>query len=223
MSPSPEPAAAGTAICVKRADGGRRAERLRHEARVLHDLALPCMPRLIALRDDDARGEAGGVRLYTARIEGRTLTEARRHGRLPVPVDLVAGLARLLEDLAAEGIRHGDLSPDNVVLPAAGDRLIAVDWEGASVPRLDLLPPLPAPFTLGYAPPWEVFGDGVPGADRDAWAIAAILTWALGLASPGGGLPWSELDAAASDAPGLRAAFARAQARAAFWQAALVS
>jgi hypothetical protein len=85
-------------------------------------------------------------------------------------VTLSVPLAQALADLHAVGLVHGDVSPANVVLDAAG-RPVLVDLWGAVVPLAGF-------GTTGFASPACLGGDCAQPCD-DVYALARLALWAL--------------------------------------------
>lgn len=69
------------------------------------------------------------------------------------------------EATRGESLIHGDLRADNLLL--TDDRVVFVDWPGASVgaPWVDLVCLLPSVAMQGGPPPWELWGS-IPGTER---------------------------------------------------------
>jgi eukaryotic-like serine/threonine-protein kinase len=160
-------------VC-KRLSPGTESEawmraRLLAEGKLLARLQGRGTPRYVASGED-----AHGPWLVLEHVEGEPL--ASRIGTAdPAWVARAARSAfAALAGLHAEGVVHGDLSPDNVMLPADAHSATLLDFGLASWPEA---PPMPAgPFrgTLLYAAP-EVARGEAPDARSDAFALAASL------------------------------------------------
>lgn len=168
-------AAAGGAACVcKRLSARTESEawmrtRLVAEGQLLARLEGRATPRLVASGED-----AHGPWLVLERVEGIPL--AARIGAVdPAWVALAARAAfGALGLLHAEGIVHGDLSPDNVMLSADATRATLLDFGLAVWPGAPAMPAGPFRGTLLYAAPEVVRGE-TPDARSDAFALAATL------------------------------------------------
>lgn len=148
-------------------------ERLVAEGQLLARLQGRGTPRLVASGDD-----AHGPWLVLERVEGEPL--AARIGAAGRPADpaWVALAARAAFDalalVHAQGVVHGDLSPDNVMLSADARRATLLDFGLAVWPGAPAMPPGPFRGTLLYAAP-EVARGEAPDARSDAFALAASL------------------------------------------------
>ena len=98
----------------------RRAERFLREARTAGDLAHPCVVGI----DEDTATEDGRTVLVMELIEGETLGERlRREGNRLALEEILRLTERLLDALAAahqHDLIHGDIKPDNLLLPLDG-------------------------------------------------------------------------------------------------------
>jgi serine/threonine protein kinase len=143
--------------------------RLLAEGELLARLQGRGTPRRVASGED-----AHGPWLVLERVEGAPL--AARIGAADAAWMALAASAAFgaLAHVHAAGVVHGDLSPDNVMLSADGQRATLLDFGLASWPGA---PPMPAgPFrgTLVYAAP-EVARGETPDARSDSFALAASL------------------------------------------------
>ncbi|HEX8790671.1 MAG TPA: phosphotransferase [Polyangiaceae bacterium] len=172
-------AAAGGAACVcKRLTARTESEawmraRLVAEGQLLARLQGRGAPRLVASGED-----AYGPWLVLERVDGEPLAARMGFAERAADPAWAALAARAafgaLAQVHAEGVVHGDLSPDNVMLSADAREATLLDfglsvWPGA--------PPMPeGPFrgTLLYAAPEVARGDS-PDARSDAFALAASL------------------------------------------------
>ena len=122
-------------------------------------------------------GETGGG-WYLARewVEGRPLS---RIGDLPLPaaLGLARGLAAALAAVHAEGLAHGRVVPESVVLDPAGK----VRLTDLGLARLLATPPAPAGGAHALPPELRLHAEGAspeaPAADprSDVWGVGAIL------------------------------------------------
>jgi len=94
-----------------------RRERLRREAQALAKLSNRNIVDVYRLEEQD-----GNLYVVTEYIDGPTLRERIRKGRLPLLEVIKVGLeiARGLAAAHARGIVHRDLKPENVMLPSDG-------------------------------------------------------------------------------------------------------
>src|SRR2546423_6333676 len=96
----------------------RRRPRFEREARLLASLNHPHIATIYRVVE-----EAGIVALALELVEGETLAERIRRGKLPVREALVFAkqIAEALEAAHQQGIVHRDLKPANIKLTANGD------------------------------------------------------------------------------------------------------
>ncbi|PNH06700.1 putative serine/threonine-protein kinase [Tetrabaena socialis] len=122
---------AGRAAAVKLADLSKQphAEALfRHEAEVYQRLAAlqgVCVPRLLAYGHLD-----GGQYFLATSLEGASLDS--KQGRAMPYEAVVRSTMHALDQIHEHGVLHGDLALRNVVLAAAGDKALLLDF-GISV------------------------------------------------------------------------------------------
>jgi serine/threonine protein kinase len=159
------------------ADPVARAE-LAHEAALLGRLAHP-----VLVRGFDAALDGRFPHVVLEHLEGPTLRQLMtEHGPLALEQALPLGLhaASALHYLAAEGVVHLDVKPDNVVM-GVPPRLIDLSVartvaEAATVPR-----PI---GTDAYMAPEQCAGGAPLGPAADVFGLAATLHHALADAPP---------------------------------------
>jgi outer membrane protein assembly factor BamB len=127
----------------------------------------------------DAQPDATEPWLVTAYLPGLTLREAvSPFGALPQDSvrTLAAGLAEALTDLHRAGLVHRDLKPGNVVLTAAGPKVIdfgiARIEDATAITRVGTVLGTP-----GYLAPERVHGEQA-GPASDVFALGAVLAFA---------------------------------------------
>ena len=110
---------------------------------------------------------------------------------------LVGWERRALDGCDGDGIVHGDLRADNVMIDADG-KVWLIDWLHASVGAswLDLAFLLPSVAAQGGADPAAIFAEHAPGVSRDDLRA--------GLAGLTGSLVWGSLQPAPPGVPNLR-------------------
>lgn len=116
-------------------------------------------------------------------VRGPSLAE--RIARRPLSARELAVLAkRLLEILArisAAGLVHGDLKPDNVLLPrGALDGAVVIDFETAT----EIGAPTSPRVTAAYVAPERLIGQGSADARSDLFSLGALLVAAATGSSP---------------------------------------
>lgn len=111
--------------------------------------------------------------------------------------DLVTWEHGALDKLAGEGIVHGDLRADNVMIDADG-KVWFIDWLHASIGAswIDLAFLLPAVAAQGGGDPDEIFAAHAPDVSREDLRA--------GLAGLTGSLVWGSLQPAPPGVPNLR-------------------
>jgi aminoglycoside phosphotransferase (APT) family kinase protein len=111
--------------------------------------------------------------------------------------DLVAWEQGALAGLAGDGIVHGDLRADNVMIDESG-KVWLIDWLHASIGAtwLDLAFMLPSVAAQGGGDPAELFAQHAPQVSRDDLRAA--------LAGLTGSLVWGSLQPAPPGVPNLR-------------------
>jgi len=159
----------------------------------------------------DAGETRGGWYLAREWVDGRPLS---RVGDLPLPaaLGLARGLAAALAAVHAEGLAHGRVVPESVVLDPAG----RVRLTDLGLTRLLASPPAPAGGPHALPPELRHREEGTPpeppAADpgSDVWGVGAILHRQVLGDWPSGGMREAEAQLAERDLPpGLARAIAR--------------
>lgn len=171
----------GDVVALKRLRVGQQPaehRRLRREAAVL---AAFTHPHVVSLRA--VLSTADGLVLVLDHAAGGSLGGLiARHGRC-TPGQVAGLLVRIAGALAAAhdvGLTHGDVSPGNVLLGAAGQPLLA----DLGTARLLAETSGPAGGTPGYVDP-AVSAGHPPGPASDVYALAAVAVHALTGRVPG--------------------------------------
>lgn len=154
-------------------------DQLRGEARVLAALEHPGIVPV----HDVGRLEDGRAFYTMRRVSGRRLDEVRAEE--PPLADLLRTFYRVCEAVAyahANGILHGDIKPQNIMLGPFGEVLL-MDWGVARVIRGAagaVGPRDPAVGTRGYMAPEQAEVAGAPVDERtDVYALGAVLSFLL--------------------------------------------
>ncbi len=130
------------------------------EIRVLSQIADPRAPRPLGLF-----GDHGLVVSATSLLPGRCIRE-RPHAS---PFLVAENLFSLLASLHRQGVGHGDISPDNILVRPDGE-VSLVDWELAGK-----FGDVTAPGTLGYTPAAAWIGKSHVAPERDLYAASITL------------------------------------------------
>jgi serine/threonine protein kinase len=153
-------------------------ERLRREARAAAGLTHPGICTVYAL--EEIEGE-----LYIASefVDGHTLGEEIRSGRLPATGEILRTARDLADALAsahAKGVVHRDLKPDNVMRTADG-RLKILDFGLARIDAPDRVAPVTLATHVGmvigtpaYMAPEQITGQPVD-ARADVFAFGVLV------------------------------------------------
>ncbi|RDI75618.1 Protein kinase domain [Gaiella occulta] len=160
------------------------ASRLRHER---------------CVRAYDFGGDAGHVYIAYEYVQGRTMREALRAGKLTDRASIEAA-AQVLDGLAHAhrlGIVHRDVKPSNVLIedkPELSVRLL--DFGLAQFDETDTLTAVgDVPGTLAYISPERLAG-GEATTASDVWAVGVLLWEALAGQHPFWGVPLPQVAAA---------------------------
>ena len=160
------------------------ASRLRHER---------------CVRAYDFGGDSGHVYIAYEYVQGRTMREALRTGKL-CDRDAVEAAAQILDALAhahSFGIVHRDVKPSNVLVEegsAVSIRLL--DFGLAQFDEADTLTAVgDVPGTLAYISP-ERLGGGDATPASDVWAVGVLLWESLAGEHPFWGVPLPQVAAA---------------------------
>lgn len=122
--------------------------------------------------------DARGRWLVMPYVSGKTLREAQREERGPLPEPLVRGIARQvaggLAALHAAGFAHGDVKPENVRLDAEGNAVL-LDLGFAHRPGSERAREVAArPGSLAYVAPEQARGES-GGFESDVFALGVVL------------------------------------------------
>jgi CheY-like chemotaxis protein len=145
-------------------------------------------PNLVMVTDVlELAGPAGRVGLVMEYVQGPTLLQWMRQGRIPaVPwLDLFRGIVRGVRHAHARGVVHRDLKPANVLLQVASDPIVpkVTDFgiarapPGADAPESDLAWSVHQPGlgTPGYMAPEQVRDAASVDARADLFSLGCIL------------------------------------------------
>jgi len=202
----------GRLVAVRRvadgaaARGAAEAAGLEGAIRRMRRISHPGLAELL-----DAGETEGGYFLAREWIDGRPLS---RVGELPLPaaLGLARGLAAALAAVHAEGLAHGRVVPESVVLDPAGK----VRLTDLGLARLLASPPAPAGGPSALPPELRHRAEGrsaeapAPDPRSDVWGVGAILHRLVLGDWPAGGKREAESRLAERDLPpGLDRAIAR--------------
>lgn len=164
--------------CVAEGASTRQRERLEHEARLAARLAHPAIATVYALEEHAPAGVAQTqLFLITEFVPGETLRAKLARGPRP-PSDLQREARAIADGLAAahrEGIAHGDLKPENIVVRDDGQIKI-LDF-GLGEGRREAAPIAAAEAiagTPGYMAPEQLRGQQAD-ARADVFAYGVLL------------------------------------------------
>jgi eukaryotic-like serine/threonine-protein kinase len=151
----------------------RCARRLKEGARIAAALRHPGVLSVHDMGDD----ERSGAFVVLELVHGGSLRERLAQGRLPRSdvIHLARALGSTLSHAHANGIAHGNLKPENVLLSPAPK---LTDFGGLAPPSADA----PASIIARTAP--EVLSGGATSAAGDQFTLAVILYEALAGVSP---------------------------------------
>ncbi|MBO3460832.1 serine/threonine protein kinase [Aetokthonos hydrillicola Thurmond2011] len=160
----------------------------KREAKILHHLEHPQIPRFLACFEGDGR-----LFLVQEFINGKTysnlLRDRQTQGKLfsePEIIDWLKKLLPVLEYIHQHNIIHRDISPENIMLPDGKDMPVLIDFgvgkqianihEGTALDRLSLTSKMSLVGKLGYAPREQIsLGFCSPGSDIYALGVTAVV------------------------------------------------
>ena len=148
------------------------ADRLRAEALAAARLDHP---HIVAVYD--AWMEGGRIAIATEFVRGINLKErVRRVAPFPlaVAIDIAAAVSEALEYAASQGLAHGDLRPENILVTPEGQVKLADFGVGAAVCASSRLQMSALLHSAHYLPP-EVAQGKAPSAPSDVYSLGAIL------------------------------------------------
>jgi serine/threonine protein kinase len=162
-----------------------RLERSAREAKLLASLSHSNIAAIYDLVD-----AAGIPCLVLEYVEGETLAERLKRGRVPLPeaLDIARQIAEALEAAHERGIVHRDLKPGNVMITADGKvkvldfgiaRLLESEASAGSGTTLESLTAGVLIGTPAYMSPEQVKGQAV-NRTADIWAFGCVLYEMLG-------------------------------------------
>jgi len=167
------------------ADNPKGRERFEREARAISKLAHPHICTLLDIGSGIVRGVDARY-LVMEFVEGETLAERLRRGRLPAAEAIATG-AQIADALAAAhavGVIHRDLKPGNIMLTRSGAKLLdfglarfAADGVGTSTDSSSNEPLTKDGAivgTLAYMAPEQLRGSDVD-ARSDVFSFGAVL------------------------------------------------
>lgn len=167
----------GRPVAVKVMDHAHEAarERFHREARVLSELAHPCLVRYVA------HGETASGEPYLAMewLEGEDLSRRLEAGPLP-PAEATALVRRIADGLAqahARGVVHRDVKPSNVFLIAGEARqAVLLDFGIARVIQTKAWTRTGTVLgTVGYMAPEQARGEGDTDPRADVFGLGCVL------------------------------------------------
>jgi hypothetical protein len=165
--------------CVAEGASGPQKARLEQEARTAARISHPAIATVYALEEQRPSGsDSGDAQLFLVSefVPGDTLRERLSQGPLP-HADLMALARALAEGLAAahrEGVAHGDLKPENIILRPDGQPKI-LDFGLAGMRRDPVSPAAElVAGTPGYMAPEQLRG-APPDPRADVFAFGVLL------------------------------------------------
>jgi hypothetical protein len=173
---------------------GKRASRAAREmeaaSRLRHDRCV---------RAYDFGGDSGHVYIAYEYVQGQTMREALRAGKLS-DGDAIEAAAQILDALAHAhhiGIVHRDVKPSNVLVEeCAGLSIKLLDFGLAQFDEADTLTAVgDVPGTLAYIAPERLSGEEATTAS-DVWAVGVLLWESLAGEHPFWGVPLPQVAAA---------------------------
>lgn len=173
---------------------GKRASRAAREmeaaSRLRHDRCV---------RAYDFGGDSGHVYIAYEYVQGQTMREALRAGKLS-DADAIEAAAQILDALAHAhhiGIVHRDVKPSNVLVEEGAELSIRLlDFGLAQFDEADTLTAVgDVPGTLAYIAPERLSGAEATTAS-DVWAVGVLLWESLAGEHPFWGVPLPQVAAA---------------------------
>jgi hypothetical protein len=173
---------------------GKRASRAAREmeaaSRLRHDRCV---------RAYDFGGDSGHVYIAYEYVQGQTMREALRAGKLS-DGDAIEAAAQILDALAHAhhiGIVHRDVKPSNVLVEERAELSIKLlDFGLAQFDEADTLTAVgDVPGTLAYIAPERLSGEEATTAS-DVWAVGVLLWESLAGEHPFWGVPLPQVAAA---------------------------
>jgi hypothetical protein len=173
---------------------GKRASRAAREmeaaSRLRHDRCV---------RAYDFGGDSGHVYIAYEYVQGQTMREALRAGKLS-DGDAIEAAAQILDALAHAhhiGIVHRDVKPSNVLVEEGAELSIKLlDFGLAQFDEADTLTAVgDVPGTLAYIAPERLTGEEATTAS-DVWAVGVLLWESLAGEHPFWGVPLPQVAAA---------------------------
>jgi serine/threonine-protein kinase len=168
----------GRAVALKRlhaSAAGQSTARFRREARVGASLSHP---NLVSIYDIVEEGD--DMVIVMEYVDGETLREALRRGRLPADraLEVLGAVAAGLDQAHAHGVVHRDVKPANILLGLDGSVKLADLGVAAAADRTRITTSGALLGTIPYMAPEQLDGaEARPAAD--VYALAAVAFEAL--------------------------------------------
>jgi serine/threonine protein kinase len=170
--------AEGDRAAVKVYPPGGAVERVRREGAVQHQVAHPCVARLLA----EGELEDGARYLVSSWVEGERLEDRLTRGPMTWPElsPVVKAIGRGLAAIHAAQVVHRDLKPTNIILPSAGEpAAVLLDFSHALVLEETRLTETGQVLgTAAYTAPEQAAGRALD-ARVDLYALGVIIYRAL--------------------------------------------
>ncbi len=152
-------------------------ELFQREARILHNISHPQIPKLLAYVQDEERliliEEFVEGKTYAALLQDRLL-QGTRFSEAEV-VKLMASLLVVLHYLHTHHLIHRDISPDNIMLPVNSKRPVLIDF---GVVKSLFAQSQNQSFVgkVGFSPPEQLLaGDCYPASDIYALGVTMVV------------------------------------------------
>ncbi len=160
----------------------------KREAKILHQLEHPQIPRFLACFEGDGR-----LFLVQEFVDGKTysalLHEYQKQGRAFSETEVIDWLEKLLpilEYVHKHNIIHRDISPDNIMLPEGKDLPVLIDFgvgkqiadftEASTLNYLPLVGKMSLVGKVGYSPREQIsLGLCSPSSDLYALGVTAVV------------------------------------------------